>query len=281
MHCNFSNKKTKYGLIEHHYQPIVSRDLYQRVQDISAGYHKKPHMSVTEPFALRGMIICADCGCIVTPEIKKKRYIYYSCTNAKGTCKRIYVREEPLMADLSAHFDRIALSEAQIIDVTRYLKEIHESESKFHTESLAALRKEQDRIQNRLNQIYDDKLDRLIDERMYLERVATYKARQTEIVEQMGRHEKADQNFYITANLVMNLAACAREIFESSEPEEKRQLLDLVFQNLQLKDGSLSISVQEPFRTMMDYKDRPAEWGRLDGFRTFDWRKFSSLYASY
>ena len=97
----------------------------------------------------------------------------------------------------------------------------------------------------------------------------------------MGRHEKADQNFYITANLVMNLAACAREIFESSEPEEKRQLLDLVFQNLQLKDGSLSISVQEPFRTMMDYKDRPAEWGRLDGFRTFDWRKFSSLYASY
>ncbi len=91
-----------------------------------------------------------------------------------------------------------------------------------------------------------------------------YKARQIEIVEQMGRHEKADQNFYITANLVMNLAARAREVFESSEPDEKRQLLDLAFQNLQLKDGSLSISVREPFRTMMDYKDRPGEWGRLD-----------------
>jgi site-specific DNA recombinase len=57
----------------------------------------------------------------------------------------------------------------------------------------------------------------------------------------MGRHEKADQNFYVTADLVMNLAARAREIFESSEADEKRQLLNLVFQNLQLKDGSLSL----------------------------------------
>jgi len=36
---------------------------------------------------------------------------------------------------------------------------------------------------------------------MYLERIATYKARQTEIIEQMKQHEKADQNFYITAKI--------------------------------------------------------------------------------
>jgi site-specific DNA recombinase len=80
----------------------------------------------------------------------------------------------------------------------------------------------------------------------------------------MGRHEKADQNFYITANLVMNLAARAREIFESSEAGEKRQLLDLVFQNLQFKDASLSVSVREAFLTMLDFKKRPGEWGRSD-----------------
>ena len=80
----------------------------------------------------------------------------------------------------------------------------------------------------------------------------------------MGRHEKADQNFYITANMVMNLAARAREIFESSEVDEKRQLLNLMFQNLQLKDRSLLFSVREPFKTMMDFKSRPGEWGRLD-----------------
>ncbi len=169
-----------------------------------------------------------------------------------------------MLATLSAYFDHISLSEKQIEEVASYLKEIHESKAKFHIESLEALRKEQDRLQRRLNQIYDDKLDGLIDERMYLGRVSTYKARQAEIIEQMDRHEKADKNFYITANLVMNLAMRAREIFESSEVGEKHELLNLVFQNLELEDGSLSLSVRESFLTMIEFKKRPEEWGRLD-----------------
>lgn len=80
----------------------------------------------------------------------------------------------------------------------------------------------------------------------------------------MGKHEHADKNFYITANMVMNFAARAREIFESSEADEKRQLLNLVFQNLQLKDASLSVQVREPFLMMLDFKNRPGEWGRSD-----------------
>jgi len=34
-----------------------------------------------------------------------------------------------------------------------------------------------------------------------------------------------------------------------------------------------SFSAREPFLTMLDFKNRPKGWGRLDGFRTFDWGK--------
>ena len=71
----------------------------------------------------------------------------------------------------------------------------------------------------------------------------------------------------------MNLALRAREIFESSEVDEKRQLLDVVFQNLEHKDGSLSLSVREPFFTMMEFKKRPEEWGRPDS----NWRRPKSM----
>ncbi|WP_042279796.1 hypothetical protein [Candidatus Protochlamydia sp. R18] len=70
--------------------------------------------------------------------------------------------------------------------MTSYLKKIHESESLFHTESLTALQREQDRIQKRINQMYDDKLDGLIDEKMYFDKVKDYKTRQAEIIEQMA-----------------------------------------------------------------------------------------------
>ena len=55
---------------------------------------------------------------------------------------------------------------------------------------MQALRQEQDRLQKRLNQIYDDKLDGLIDEKMYLERIATYKSRQRELVDLIGAMSK-------------------------------------------------------------------------------------------
>lgn len=142
MGCLPRTMRTKYGLAEHHYQPLISTALYQQVQNVTAGYHKKPHKKISEPFILRGMITCAHCGCTVNPEIHKKRYIYYSCTNAKRICKKVYIREEPLVESLSKYFDYIALSEKQIAEVTSYLKKIHESESLFHKESLIALRKE-------------------------------------------------------------------------------------------------------------------------------------------
>lgn len=222
------------------------------------GFHKKPHKTAIKPFIFKGLITCSTCGCVVTPEIHKGRYVYYSCTNAKKICKRVYVKEEQLVKILSEYLDQIALSEDQIASVTTYLKEIHRSENQFHEESLTSLQKERDKIQKRLSQIYDDKLDGLIDEKLYLEKVRDYKKRQIEIAEEMKNHEKADQNFYITANMVMNLAARAREIFESSEVEEKRELVNLVFQNLE--DKKMLTEVREPFHTMIGYKGCPTNW---------------------
>lgn len=81
---------------------------------------------------------------------------------------------------------------SQFEAVTQYLKEIYESETQFHTESLTSLQKERDKIQKRLSRIYDDKLDGLMDEKLYLEKVREYKTRQLEIAEEMKNHEKAD-----------------------------------------------------------------------------------------
>ena len=64
--------------------------------------------------------------------------------------------------------------------------------------------------------------------------------------------------------MVMNLATRAREIFESSEVDEKRQLLNFVFQNLKLDGKNLSIDTCEPFTTLVDYKKSPKGWGWLD-----------------
>ena len=86
----------------------------------------------------------------------------------------------------------------------------------------------------------------------------------------------------ITANTVLNLASRAREIFESSEVSEKRQLLNLMFQNLQLRDVNLSVQVTEPFKTMVDYKECPTNWRwRESNSRAKPLRRLMTTCLSY
>lgn len=198
------------------------------------------------------MITCANCGCLVSPEIKKGKYVYYSCTNAKGNCQRDYINENVLIKEISHCFDDLSLSEELIQQITLYLKDIYEAEGKFYHEQKTRLRREQDQIQQRLSKMYDDRYDGKIDEGFFEKKLQEYKMREREIIQEMGKHANADKSFHITANMVLSLARRASEIFASSEVEEKRQLLNFVFQNLELKDKKLLIHYREPFKMIKD-----------------------------
>ena len=50
---------------------------------------------------------------------------------------------------------------------------------------------------------------------------------------------------------MLNLAKKAYEIFQSSEVEEKRQLLNFLLQNLQLNDEKLMFKTKTPFDTVL------------------------------
>ena len=58
--------RNKGELNPHHYEPLISKQLFDKCQAVMTGYHKKPFKYAGKQFALRGLIKCADCGCIFT-----------------------------------------------------------------------------------------------------------------------------------------------------------------------------------------------------------------------
>lgn len=48
--------------------------------------------------------------------------------------------------------------------------------------------------------------------------------------------QEAEDNYYVTAKYLLELANRAYELFKSSEVEEKRQLIKLVLSNLRVED---------------------------------------------
>ncbi len=257
--------RTRGELHPHQYPPIVSEWLFSQVQGVMTGHNKAPVQYAGKPLLLRGLITCGLCGCTVTGDMKKQKYVYYSCNNAKGICKKIWIREEVLLKVLMKSFDKMRLSDEDIARVVTYLKQACSTEQEFFKSSQEALHKELNSIQNRLSKLIDMHLDGGIDSETYHLKLEEYKARQRAIAAEVSDHITADESCLITAKRVLDLAKQAKEIFMSSNVDEKRQFLKFVHSNLTLNGEKLHLELREPFSTFVKMGDQ-TEWLPVVGY---------------
>ena len=90
-------------MIQGRHEPLVSVELWERVQGVMDGRFTKKHRRMTHDFAFSGLIACGQCGCSVVGEVKKRRDVYYHCTGYAdkcqgnpASCRRKDVREQAL-----------------------------------------------------------------------------------------------------------------------------------------------------------------------------------------
>ena len=86
---------------------------------------------------------------------------------------------------------------------------------------------------------------------MFNKKLKEYKEKQAELEVKMQSYTDADENYYLTANITLNLAKKAYEIVQSSEPEEKWQFLNFLLQNLTLDGKKLNFELKTPFNTVL------------------------------
>jgi DNA invertase Pin-like site-specific DNA recombinase len=246
------------GTYPHKYMPLVSRQLWDQCQQVFRGWNKKPFQHGTKPYVLRGLLRCARCGCAMSPEMAKAKYVYYACTNAKGTCEKVYVPEKDLLKPVYEVLEAMStLSEERIEEVVEGLRASHKHKQKYLENAVTGLRKEYDTLQTRLDKIYIDYLDGRITQDAYDKYVHQFKSRQQEINLLLEGHTDADEGYHIAASTVLNLAKRALQIFESSEVEEKRALLNFLLQNSVVDGKKPMYSLRSPFDTILTFANRP------------------------
>lgn len=255
----YGEMKAKGDIIPHKYEPIMKKDLYLKVQKVLANRRKNPSKHASKDFAVFKGLPCADCGCTYSPEIKKGKYIYYSCTNYKGRCKRILVREEDLLEPVREIMEKIQLPQDKIDELIIELKKSSESKSLFHKNAISQLQKQYDSLQIKIDRLFDfhleGKMNMTQDE--YEKKLAEFKDKQYDIGIQLENYTKADESYYITASTVLNLAKRALDIFESSEISEKRQLVSYLLHNPSVKGKKLMFTLRNPFNSIVLMNEHP------------------------
>ncbi|MGA3097337.1 MAG: recombinase family protein [Bryobacteraceae bacterium] len=231
------------------HEPLVAREVWERVQEILDGRHGKKHRKMHHSFPFSGLVSCGHCGCSLVGEMKKQRYVYYHCTGYRGKCPEPYTREETLEEQFADHLRGLVIPPAVLTWLQAELVASDCTERAAREQELRREQRELERLQTRLDVLYDDRLDGRID-------AATYDRRATEIREQQQRARQrasAGQVALPPASEALDLMVVtskAAELFLRQPAAEQRRLLHVVLKAATWKSGELRMSLREPFEQL-------------------------------
>ena len=184
------------------HEPLVSVELWERVQGVLDGRNASKHRRMTHEFAFSGLIACGKCGCSVVGEIKKQKYIYYHCTGyadkcrgEPATCRRKYVREEVLEQQFTTMLGQLRFDDEVLEWVREALHASHADERHEHKEAIKRLQAEHNRLGERINAMYIDKLDGKIGGDFFDSMAEQWRADQRRLQRDIDSHENAEQSY--------------------------------------------------------------------------------------
>jgi len=110
----------------------------------------------------------------------------------------------------------------------------------------------------------------------YDKKLKEMKEKQHDIDMQLREHTSADENYYITVATVLNLAKRAKQLFMSSETDEKRAILNYLLQNCVANGKKLEFTMRSPFNTILELANQPTVLPWLDALGTLNWGSIKS-----
>lgn len=237
----------------HKYPTLIDKATWDKCQQVRMGWEKKPFAYSEKSFAFKGQLTCKHCGSMYVSETKKGKYTYLFCTKNKDeNCPAPRVKEETLFAQVEAMLERISIPEDVLTEVRKQLAVSHADKNEYHNAAVASLRKQLTTIEKNIQKLWGlylsaeegslsitkDELDK---------KMLELKNEEASLKASLANHQNADQDFYVSVNLLLELVKDAAKLFRASTAEQKRKLLALLYWNLQLDMGRLCFSLRKPF----------------------------------
>ena len=170
-HITDTRDAKKQPCLEGSHEPLISRDLFERVQKIlnhRSRAVQNPRKG--DPCFFTGMIKCGSCGSGVTAQ-RQKGHHYYNCTRHHGPCElKKYIREESLSLEIHAALSYRTLP-GEVADWILAQVDQWQAEESHLSEGLATQHAARlDDIQARLNRLLDVYLEGTVDKDEYTAR---------------------------------------------------------------------------------------------------------------
>ena len=237
---------------------LIDQFTFNRVQSVLRNPYK--NKSRKDLFPYSNLIKCAKCGCSLTGQIQKERFIYYHCTGYKGNCHTPYLRQEVVEARIGELLKSIKLSLRETENVYQGMKESLKDKMEYHNEAIKGLEQKIAILQKRIDAAYIDKIDGRIPEVFWRDQTDKWLKEKEEAASRLLAHQRSDTHYLKSARIVLELSNKAYDLFIKQDSTEKRKLVNILFSNSSFDGKTLEFTLRSPFDTVMECK-KSANWG--------------------
>jgi site-specific DNA recombinase len=242
---------------------FVDKKTFERVQAVLAG-HNRPKYSKRD-VAFRGLMNCANDGCMLTGDVQKEKYVYYRCTTHRGKCNLPRFREEDIANRLGEPLKGLQVPPKVVAEIITTLQvEQNQAQGKLSAER-TRLESRLTSIRNRMDAAYTDKLDGKIPEDLWERKMNEWRAEEQRVkmaIDGLTSAENGDRALELKE--VFELANKAYYLYFTMDTLERADLLRKLCSNFSVDAVNTTPAYRYPFNLIYE-KAKTKEWsGRLD-----------------
>jgi len=233
---------------------IITEELFNEVQDKLKRRYKAGRIQIHNHI-FKGLINCGACGSLITWETQKSHH-YGHCKGFKPCEEKGYIRQEKIEEVLIESFEKIKPKSEKVLEwIKKALKEAHKSKRGYSESTRDSLNNNIKLIDNRLDKIYDDKIDEVISIEYYKKRFKEFSQQKKVILDQLNKMENNIQNYYEVGVEIHDLAYRAKELYMSKKAttDDKRVLVNKIFSKLELKDKKLITEYTSAYQFLSEW----------------------------
>ena len=250
------------------HEPLVTEALFGRVQERLQG--RATPRGQTRRFPFRGLLTCEYCGCQLTAEIKKAKYVYYHCTQSRGKCEQPWHRQEALAEQLRSVVEGAWISREIVNELLRQLQDEGEERKRMRRVRVLQLKSEEQRLINQRQNVYLDKTEGRIEESFWSgldERLGESLAAVQGEIERLSSTREPDVD---NTRRTLELLERGPELYSLESPEDKARHIRWLASNCLVSAENVVPTYRAPFAAVAMGKETgdwlPGEDSNLQPF---------------
>jgi DNA invertase Pin-like site-specific DNA recombinase len=227
------------------HEPLITPEIFEQVQAI---LRRRPRpRNPKQRHAFMGLLTCAKCGCAITAERKKGKYVYYHCTDFRGGCENTYIREERLGELLGDVIKPIQISPEIADDIATAIHGSEVDAERARRDALHQLDQRRRAVVAKQNRAYEDLIEGRISDQFWRRKSEQWEGELQVIDAEWARCEARRDPLAVNAGKILELAKQAENLYKSQNPTEQRRLLETVLSNCTFDAGTVCATYAKPF----------------------------------